>query len=771
MQIKRIEIQYFGCFQNEIFNLQAGLQVIYGLNETGKTTLHRFISGVLFGFPKARDTQGNDLNDGGALILEFDNQLYRVARRCVNKASQLSVENLTTGEQAVDAEKQLKTLLQPLNQQLYQAIYSFNQDDLLKIYTLDTAELNEVLRSVGYPGTDEWLKAAKQLQRQASQQLGKTKTAKRPLNQALRQLRVLQQQWNQLMQKVPDVKRLQQRQVQLRADLVNLHQSQVQEQVDLQEQNQLTLQMPLWEKIQRLKKEIQANPDLLDAKQQADVETTLQKLQLLAESSDGRPEEFKQFQQAMQTLRQIQQRGQTVHENIRQLEAMLHQLHEKWQPDALPAPLTVAQLKSLHAYQSGDQHGTASGETNIQKGFGLIGLLGLLLILADQWSLLGGGLMVSAGLYLGWYYWKYRTIADQKISLSGYENWDAATIELAQPDAQQQALWQQQLQQLKREEEQLIFRQQKTLMELRNLSQQPQADVAQLQKTYAKWQLQLQVQQTTQAQRQEYQALLQRQLHQLGLDDVAAYQKRKLVDQHTRALQVQLEALEQQLGDVDQLALAQFSAIHSSDTDTAAEQKVGKIEAPDKQAQQLQAELARVNYELTAFETDTNLETLNQKIATQRSLLQNEFQKYFVEQLSANWIQQTVAHLTQVQLPHLLKTASDYLQRLTQQKYIQIVDQQGQLKLKDQSEHFWKLDEVSRGTAELIYVTLRLAYAWQLKAQWIGPLLIDDAFVDFDEPRRQILFEILTEFATAGYQILYFTAHDNLTLKPALDLN
>lgn len=771
MQIKRIEIQNFGRFQNQTFNLQAGLQVIYGLNETGKTTLHRFISGVLFGFPKARDTQRADQNDGGVLILEFEGQTYRVARY-VNKAIQLSVENLTSGEQALDPEKQLQTLLKPLNKQLYQAIYSFNQDDLLKIYTLDPTELNEVLRSVGYPGTDEWLTNAKKLQRQASQQFGKTKTSKRPLNQALRQLRELQQHWNRLMQKAPDVQQLQQRQIQLRADLAALQQRQAQEQVDLQVQNKLQLQVPMWEKIQRLKKEIQANPNLLDASRQTDVETTLQKLQLLADSSDERQEQFKQFQQAMHALRQIQQRGQTVHENIRQLEAMLRQLREKWQPDSIPAPLTVAQLKSLHAHRLGAQRFTTSGNTtNAQKGAGLIGVLGLLLVLLGQWSLLGGVLMVSAGLYWGWRYWQHRTTDDQQISLPGYENWDVATIELVQPDAQQQALWQQQWCQLKEEEEQLIVRQQKVLTELRNLSRQPQADVQQLQKIHAKWQMQVQVQQTTQVQRQEYQALLQSQLNQLGLADVKAYRQRKLVDQRTRALQTQLQTLEQQLGDVDQATLAQFSALHPAHADTAEEQKASGDEASDKQAQQLQAELARVNYELAAFETDTSLETLNQKIATQRSLLQNEMQKYFVEQLSATWIQQTVEHLTQMQLPQLFKVASGYLQRLTQQKYIQIVDQQGQLKLKDQSTHFWTLDEVSRGTAELVYVTLRLAYAWQLKAQWIGPVLIDDAFVDLDASRRQILFEILAEFAAEGYQILYFTAHDNLTLQPTLDLN
>ena len=53
MQIKEIQIDGFGVFSNDrVDGLASGLNVIYGPNEFGKTTLLEFIRRMMFGFPK-----------------------------------------------------------------------------------------------------------------------------------------------------------------------------------------------------------------------------------------------------------------------------------------------------------------------------------------------------------------------------------------------------------------------------------------------------------------------------------------------------------------------------------------------------------------------------------------------------------------------------------------------------------------------------------------------------------------------------------------------
>ena len=61
MQLREIHIDGFGVFHNKLVTgLKPGLNIVYGKNEFGKTTLLEFIRRVLFGFPtKAKNNKIN----------------------------------------------------------------------------------------------------------------------------------------------------------------------------------------------------------------------------------------------------------------------------------------------------------------------------------------------------------------------------------------------------------------------------------------------------------------------------------------------------------------------------------------------------------------------------------------------------------------------------------------------------------------------------------------------------------------------------------------
>lgn len=54
MKIEKLEIRGFGRFQNETVSPGSGMNVIYGFNEAGKTTLQSFIRAMLFGLKGGR---------------------------------------------------------------------------------------------------------------------------------------------------------------------------------------------------------------------------------------------------------------------------------------------------------------------------------------------------------------------------------------------------------------------------------------------------------------------------------------------------------------------------------------------------------------------------------------------------------------------------------------------------------------------------------------------------------------------------------------------
>lgn len=67
ISIEELNIKSFGKFQNKIIKLEPSFNLIYGLNESGKTTIKNFIEGMFYGF------------DEGKLRISFSNkrEIYR----------------------------------------------------------------------------------------------------------------------------------------------------------------------------------------------------------------------------------------------------------------------------------------------------------------------------------------------------------------------------------------------------------------------------------------------------------------------------------------------------------------------------------------------------------------------------------------------------------------------------------------------------------------------------------------------------------------------
>ncbi|NLK69264.1 MAG: AAA family ATPase [Clostridiaceae bacterium] len=61
MKIKKIEIDGFGKINNRLFTLQPGMNVFYGCNESGKSTVQSFIKGMFFGLKGGRKAKDGTL--------------------------------------------------------------------------------------------------------------------------------------------------------------------------------------------------------------------------------------------------------------------------------------------------------------------------------------------------------------------------------------------------------------------------------------------------------------------------------------------------------------------------------------------------------------------------------------------------------------------------------------------------------------------------------------------------------------------------------------
>ncbi len=115
--------------------------------------------------------------------------------------------------------------------------------------------------------------------------------------------------------------------------------------------------------------------------------------------------------------------------------------------------------------------------------------------------------------------------------------------------------------------------------------------------------------------------------------------------------------------------------------------------------------------------------------------------------------------------PETLAEASSYLRRLTAGRYPRIWTPFGEsaLCVDDQQGRPIRVEHLSRGTREQVFLSLRLALAAAYSRRGAGlPLILDDVFVNFDAKRAVQAAETICEFAAAGHQVLVFTCHSHL---------
>lgn len=139
MRLLELHIDGFGKFHDRTISFNDGINIIYGKNEAGKSTLHTFIRGMLFGIERGRGRAAkNDLytkyepweNSGtyeGWLRLEKDGTIYRIERRFRKENKSLKIIYETKGLEEEATPAFVSSLLDGLTETMYNNTISIGQ--------------------------------------------------------------------------------------------------------------------------------------------------------------------------------------------------------------------------------------------------------------------------------------------------------------------------------------------------------------------------------------------------------------------------------------------------------------------------------------------------------------------------------------------------------------------------------------------------------------------------------------------------------------------
>ncbi|MBW3539652.1 MAG: AAA family ATPase [Planctomycetes bacterium] len=139
MKITDIHIDRFGVWNDLHLELRSsGLSTFYGPNEAGKTTLLKFIRGVLFGFAPApehsRSEPAQSTGQLGALTIEHGGRLCEIRRASDGRGRGLVT---VAGDGAAAGDDLLADTLQGADEALYEKVFAVGLAELQELATLE----------------------------------------------------------------------------------------------------------------------------------------------------------------------------------------------------------------------------------------------------------------------------------------------------------------------------------------------------------------------------------------------------------------------------------------------------------------------------------------------------------------------------------------------------------------------------------------------------------------------------------------------------------
>ena len=814
MKIKKAHIDGFGKWHDQDFDFTANPQIIYGPNEAGKTTLMAFLVSILFGFADGRGKNRfaqyipkTTSSYGGSLLVEINGYDYVIKRQRGRNGGKVSVTD-SQGRQG--GEQELKQLLGPMDRSLYQALFSFGQRDLTAVDELNRDEWQQHLQQLGAVGSAQWDQLINQYQKQADH-LYKPRGRKWPLNQDLHQYADLTDKINRARGKFH---RYQDLQANLQANKEKLQQAQA----ELQKQQPLLQKLEhlqqLWPVYHEWQSSHQTRPlaDYLTDQQVA----TAQELQVrerelrrqqqvyqqrLARIDHQSPKATKHSPQSMPELQRLKEQAVELQAE----EALQHRQQtqaNQWQQELtaiktryhqpLPAPLTPqekAELARLLNVQplSRANASQSTGDPSRTAMIGIVGgfILFIIGLLANATFITAIGAIAAFATVMYLYYQRQGShsapvTTDSQAIMAfgqkhGLQDFPPDQWLLIQGDLQRNAELAAQLQTAKQDQQrydhQLAIFNQQLPPALQNLTLA--AVRTKLDDLLEQGQ---QARQDIQANTRE-KATIANNLAQLNQDyskihqqKMAIYQQAGVHDdnQFTQYLAnrsaAQSQALAsdaygQQLTAEDRQALAAYA--NRDELITALSKTRHHLDQLNLTISQTHEEIQKDKVAIDSLVEDGTLSNLEQERANLAAKIWYEVQEWLRYQLAVQWVNKALAGASADRYPAIIRQAEQYFALLTDHRYSQIDLTADGIKVVRRDQEVFLVEELSQGTAEQLYIALRLGFVTVMSDQANFPIIIDDGFVNFDNVRRQRMLALLEKIAEKN-QVIYFTADDRI---------
>ncbi|SDM00880.1 ATP-binding protein [Sediminibacillus halophilus] len=210
-----------------------------------------------------------------------------------------------------------------------------------------------------------------------------------------------------------------------------------------------------------------------------------------------------------------------------------------------------------------------------------------------------------------------------------------------------------------------------------------------------------------------------------------------------------------------------------------AEQRLEQIDTRLKELESrmdaARQQLADIRSKISGMERSEHFSQFKHEYSGEIEQLKKQVKQWAVYQTAKEMLSETKLNYQQDYLPHTLRVAANHFHKLTGGKYVDIFPPEDghPFSVSDQEGFRYAVEELSKGTADQLYVSLRLALSSVYQAEKM-PFFIDDAFVHFDQKREEEFGSILKNIADHQQQIILFSSSKSIQKSleeiPVIDL-
>ncbi|PIC63112.1 hypothetical protein CSV79_13565 [Sporosarcina sp. P13] len=262
MKIRKIVLYGFGQHEDVEINVQAGMNILYGPNEAGKTTIQQAILHILFGFPQKNQQElryepKTGGKYGGCLYIDDKEFGPWMIERVRGKSSGDVTVHFGDGRKT--GEDELKRLLRGYDRAAFEAIFSFSLFQLQGLERMDETDISRTLLASGTTGLDTLWKVEKKMDKEMAA-LFKKAGRNPPMNQKLKELKELELAMQKEQQKLATFEPLsiRKQQVDERVKALRREEQQLHEQA---EEHRVAMQvMPLQQQQKQVTEQLAALP-------------------------------------------------------------------------------------------------------------------------------------------------------------------------------------------------------------------------------------------------------------------------------------------------------------------------------------------------------------------------------------------------------------------------------------------------------------------------------------------------------------------------------